>query len=537
MTKISNAILNNPSIQYLNNNEFGNNAALVAAFKEILNKSCYGLDIVEKEKLLNEKRKIVEIFCNASDSALKKTELLKGANFCEVDFKKLDLTGLNLEGCKFRNNDFEGAIIRDVNLEHASFDNFSMNDDTVFDNNKTEEIKFLNFDDIEKLPITANEKHIVMGKEKIRRNNLPLFYTINREADLETGRLKGLNRNKVIKCFKDVLNKNVPFQARLKALDDVSLMLILPCFFVESSHKYNPIIAYDYPQIIDSTGNLHRDDYANLIKCYTHFLNVLNDIAEDKSNVSVDKRSKNLTEAIKFIAETIIEPRFGIFSNHKTRCNFDEKDLFDHGFLKGLVYKNEDALVNLTAIEEEITVEKCNDSNESLAVYLCRGVNKRENVDKEKILLRLSAKLLKAFDKKDKQAIFHLSSDLMYLHLFADGNGRISQVIRDCFAMHMGEPPYLGLRITSWYAYLGKEPDLKYLQFMQQNAERMLSLVEDGKLTPDACRWRDPQSIDRLWKAASEHPAIYRDVRLFLDATGLSDQPNSPFSPFPTNTP
>ena len=96
------------------------------------------------------------------------------------------------------------------------------------------------------------------------------------------------------------------------------------------------------------------------------------------------------------------------------------------------------------------------------------------------ILNKLSTELLSSYNNKDLLNIFKITSDFMYLHMLPNANGRISQVMRDCFALMLNEAPFPALTPMSHYMYIDSIPNQTHLSFMQSLFFKRLDMIKEN---------------------------------------------------------
>lgn len=504
------------------------------------------LDSKSKSNLLASKRNIVQklMLSNNRVSNNLKKEILRGADLREVD----------LSGIKFTESDLSDARFDNANLREASFDNSQLNNtlfcnadlsDACFSNTDLSNSSFINATltntSIIKCPLTnVNFQNAVIEKINIDFKYIELFHISNNEKynflcesikqklgfitrlkfeDLDGMYIKTYYKDtneiyakepEAINLFRSSLDSENPLQKRIESLDNNQLMIYLPLIFVEHAHRLDPLLAYHTYEINDFY--LH-DDNINMITAYANFLKSLNEGFLNNYSITQENKCNKLSIMIKKLVEVIlVSPskfnfKNGLFFNLKLDKIYKQDE-----FLKKI---STDNTLKLSSMNASVIIEPNYDFGEKIKCM--RGINDRSESNIERVFSEFLTKLIDAHNQKDLKKIFELTSDFQYLHLFSNGNGRISQVIRDCFAIYMGMHPFSNLHSMSPYSFLGMPAEQKLLDFMQKNSEEILIAVEKRELTPDNYLRESPEARDRLLAAGKTHPAVQLDIQTFLE--------------------
>ena len=141
------------------------------------------------------------------------------------------------------------------------------------------------------------------------------------------------------------------------------------------------------------------------------------------------------------------------------------------------------------------------------------GIHPNTESLKSDALTHFVEKIIDAYEKKDALMIFNLTTELQYLHIFDNANGRVSQIIRDSFCLLMGKLPYAALTNMSHYIHAFQDADSHYLDYLRQDTELLLTAVEKKILTPERYSRVDQDSLPRLAQAVKQGGALAQDVK------------------------
>lgn len=475
---------------------------------EILNiKTSDYTTISDKRRILTLKREVLEEISKSNDKFT--TELyLSGYDFRDMDFSNLnlsnanfgfsDLRNTNMTNTNLSNSDFRGADLRDANMTNTNLTN------AHFSYAKLENIHcqhadltgtVIAFDDIPYFPLSAEEQY-----EK-------LIECIPRYKSHQTYK----NEIAAIKQFKESLNVNNKLQARLSKLDDKQLQILLPCLYVEAAHELNPILAYNTKDIGYGCDN---DDNVAMLQGYTHLLSTLNNTFDPNKKLSFEAKVKETLTSIEELVTLLIGPNAIYYKyNYDSRSHFtfNKMDLYKS---KNLDHTIENRKLTLSSLESDIELFFVDDVG-----VTNKGIIDFSPENRKQVMSKFASELVCAHAENDISKIFKLTSDFQYLHLLPNANGRTSQIIRDCFAINLGELPFSALHIMSHYTYLNEPVNKKHLNFMQRNFEKTLIAVENKKLTTDVYRKTSPEAIKELLEESRKESAIEHDVDRFLFRT------------------
>lgn len=436
---------------------------------------------VERDSLRALKREIIKEQCDNNTS-----DRMTVYNRCNL--QGVDLSNLNLSDIDFTDADLRSTNMTNTNLSHAilygaKLTGIQWNNTNIIDTR-------VDLDNIRRLPLSAEEQYekIIECVGRIKSND-----TLHQE-------------NKAINAFRASLDTESKVQARLSKLDNKQLQILLPYLYVEAAHQLNPIIAYN----TKDTGfnGSEADDNALMIKGYAHFLSRLNAIYNDKNSRYEDKVKRvtyTIVEIIELLTtqDAIFFEAYSSFMTERKRI-FNVKDIIDN--------KIENQTLTLDTLKHELGIDtNCDD-------YLIkiRGMTDRSIENKRNVICQFAFELVNAHAESDIARIFKLTSDFQYLHLLPNANGRVSQIIRDCFSLHLGELPFSMLTSMSHYMYLSEPVDQKHLEFMLKNSNSVLTAIEEKRLTTDIYK----EIIDK------QKPFIEKDSATHLDATIFYSQYN-----------
>ena len=319
------------------------------------------------------------------------------------------------------------------------------------------------------------------------------------------------------------LSPEIPIQNTLLDLSVKQLSILLPYTYVEASHPLNPLIAYNKPD----TGTRYSealDDNVLMIKSYALFLSDLNAIFN--SHQCDEAKIACLSKSIQKIIALILygDPKIQTYMHENYPRSFSTPS---------------NAFVNETVICEKIKRQtdefherehkdnkipndrfmnnfKIGNFSQNISVYFDENKNIEisssiEAKYKLGLLNKLSTELLSSYNKKDLLNIFKLTSDFMYLHMLPNANGRISQVLRDCFALMLNEAPFPALTPMSHYMYIDSMPDQTHLSFMQSLFFKRLDMIKKNEFQD----LLSESTINSLLTEYNENEALDIDFKLY----------------------
>lgn len=475
---------------------------------------------------------IVDILNNHIPAGVtcEKQELLKNLNLTDVDCSHLDLSGLDLTKSILKRTNMTKTNLTNAILLSTSLDSIILEGANI--SNISVDVNQIRY-----LPLSDSEKYIQLSKE-VKRHKTPSVDQQEMEA---------------IGKFRESCDLGNPIQARFARLDDEQLQLLLPCIYVERNHRFDPIIAYNKQDRGARVKNM--DDNVNMIRGYTCVLSHFNKIIENGNQIDQHIREGvfSLTEIFKYSKEIFItqskifkenqgwlyniegiKSKLENYQKPKELKNifYDSKKLLlpkldcyiniDLGISEEEAYlrfAKENSLektpnVKSDHIQDDIK-ESSLEKDEYRQIIFCGKIDRNQDV-MEKSLEDFIHKLTVAFKNKDMVEIFNLTSELQYLHLFPNANGRISQIIRDCCAVHFGQMPFSALHSMSHYQHLITSNDIEHLTFMQKITEEVFCAVENKVLTAEVYRKNSLNARAELLKYSSENQNIEHDIDIFL---------------------
>lgn len=430
----------------------------------------------ERNSLRALKREIIKEQCENNTAG--RVTVYNGCNLQGVD-----LSNLNLSDIDFTNADLRSTNMTNTNLSHAilygaKLTGIQWNNTNIIDTR-------VDLDNIRLLPLSAEEQYakIVECVGEIKSND-----TLHQE-------------NNAINAFRASLGTESKMQARLSKLDNKQLQILLPYLYVEATHKLNPIIAYNTKDA--GFKGCKEDDNALMIKGYTLLLSGLNAIYNDKNSHYEDKVRRvgysieNLAELLTI--QDIINVKCDSSFITMSKSIFNVKDIIDNKI------KNETLTLDTLKYKLDIVT---NHDNSLIGI---NGITDGSVEKKRDVIHQFARKLVNAHAEGDIAGIFKLTSDFQYLHLLPNANGRVSQVIRDCFALHLGELPFSMLTNMSHYMYLSEPVDQKHLEFMLKNSRSVLTAIEEKRLTTNIYK----EIIDKQKPFIEKNSATHFDTVMF----------------------
>lgn len=433
----------------------------------------------DRNSLRELKREIIKEQCENNISG--RTTTYNG-----YDLQGVDLSNLNLSYVDFTNGDLRSTNMTNTNLSHSILYG-AMLTGIQWNNTNITNAK-VDLDNIRLLPLSAEEQYekIIECVGEIKSND-----TLHQEND-------------AIDAFRASLDTENKMQARLSKLDNQQLQILLPYLYVEATHWQNPIIAYNMKDI--GFNYSKEDDNALMIKGYALFLSGLNAIYYDNNSRYEDK-VRRVSFNIEHLAELLTvenvmtsEDR-SLSSTHSSSI-FNVKDIIDNKI------KNERLTLDTLKYELEIA------TNHDDSIITTKGIVDDSTESRRKVINKFSCELVNAHAESDIAKIFKLTSDFQYLHLLPNANGRTSQIIRDCFALHLGKLPFSTLACMSHYIYLSGPVNQKHLDFMQKNSNAVLTAIEEKRLTTNIYK----EIIDEQIPFIEKDSATHFDATMFYSA-------------------
>ncbi len=432
----------------------------------------------DRNSLRELKREIIKEQCENNISG--RTTTYNG-----YDLQGVDLSNLNLSYVDFTNGDLRSTNMTNTNLSHSILYGAMLTG--IQWNNTNITNARVDLDNICLLPLSTEEQYekIIECVGEIKSND-----TLHQEND-------------AIDAFRASLDTENKMQARLSKLDNQQLQILLPYLYVEATHWQNPIIAYNMKDI--GFNYSKEDDNALMIKGYASLLSTLNGALGSNHNFSYENKVAKVASGIKKLAALLTEPLF-IADRGNTIFHIEKNYIFDFDKLQ---HKIENNKLTLDALKYDIEI-----FTKKNGIKALRGVIDNSIANKTKILDQFSRKLVNTHAQSDITGIFKLTSDFQYLHLLPNANGRTSQIIRDCFALHLGELPFSTLACMSHYIYLSGPVNQKHLDFMQKNSNAVLTAIEEKRLTTNIYK----EIIDEQIPFIEKDSATHFDATMFYSA-------------------
>jgi Pentapeptide repeats (8 copies) len=432
----------------------------------------------EKTSLCELKRDYLEKICkdNYIDTPLKlSSTCLRG----------VDLSNFNLSGADFSNADLRDTNMTNTNLTRANLSGAKL-ENIHWDQTDITNVE-IDLDDIHFLPLSDKEEYTKII-ECIKRLKSP---------EIMQKEISAINE------FKKSLDVKNKVQERLSKLSDEQLQILFPCLYVEAAHKQNPIIAYNTKD--PGYQSTQEDDNVLMIKGYTHFLSTLNNTFAPDNNKNDQEKLENVTKEIKDIIRLLTGVGIHAIYNDNLRSSFSVHKSYIYESEK-LHKEIEKGKLTLSELACDITLDSDQDE------ISFHGTDKNSIVYMNKTLRQFSNDLISAHAKNDIVKIFKLTSDFQYAHLLPNANGRVSQIIRDCLSIHLGQLPFSALNFMSHYFYLKEPVDKEHLNFMQNNFDEIFTAIEKRELTVNTYRKAYPEDQKKLLEISKDNPAIKLDV-------------------------
>ena len=270
----------------------------------------------------------------------------------------------------------------------------------------------------------------------------------------------------------EVLDTEIEIQNRLKKLTIKQLQILLPYLYVESTHHHNPALAYNTKDDINET--ICEDDNIAMLEAYAGFMQVLKNTFRSEEPLTEKQQIEQVLAGIDSLSRIFVDP-----NKKKASCYFETStdNIYRNNLLK---IEGKAGYIKLRALHGEI---KCDTIGFYHKFVRFRGLKDQDENTISRLLVDFAGKLVIAYKLKQMDTIFHLTSDFQYAHIFNDANGRMSQVIRDCFALHLNLLPFSALQSMSHYMFLVSPVEPEFLNFMQNNSEEMLTDIENQRMT------------------------------------------------------
>ncbi|CRG49827.1 pentapeptide repeat-containing protein [Yersinia wautersii] len=473
--------LSSPSNVYsIPNSEPGKNTFLddeEKGFAILMKKISKDVSQADQHDLQRLKRAVLENICE--DNTASTTLMFSG-----MDFRGVDLSNLNLSGAELDFTDLSDTNMTNTNLKKAFICNAKLNN-IHWENTDITDIS-IELDDIHLLPLTAPEQYKMLEK------NVEIIENHN----------DGYKEIDKIEKFKEVLDVKNKIQQRFHNLDNKQLQILLPCLYVEAAHRLNPVMAYREKD--KGYSATEENDNVLMIEGYTSLLSTLNNALTPNENQCHAERVKNIALGIEKLIEILLGSNTLCIENLTSYFRVHNSQIYK---FKTLHKEIEKGKLTLNALKYDIGLTI--DTNGEVTF---NGVIDNTIENKNKILYEFSNKLVSAHAKNDIVEIFKLTSDFQYLHLLPNANGRVSQIIRDCFSIHLGQLPFSALNSMSHYLYLNEPVDKRHLLFMQNNFDEVFTAIEKRELTVNIYRKTRPENQEELLIMSKDEPVIKLDV-------------------------
>lgn len=313
------------------------------------------------------------------------------------------------------------------------------------------------------------------------------YLLLNKDENLKKQELDALS------LFVSALSPNIPIQNKLLSLSSKQLSILLPYTYVESSHKLNPVIAYNTPDT-SSFCNTSMDDNVAMIKAYSVFLFDLNLILNGSENIKTKRVL--LAASIKKVFGILLygnEKNTGyMVDDNITSFTIPINTVYNNYLLGKKIRSDMAEFNNKNIFPGNIPIKKemmCNHYIETfktkISLYFINAFYLRvcsftTSTQKNDIIDLLAAELLVSYECKDLLNIFKVTSDFMYTHILPNANGRASQIFKDCFALMLNESPFGSLTCMSHYMYLDSTPEKNHLEFMQAIFIKRLDAIKEN---------------------------------------------------------
>lgn len=322
--------------------------------------------------------------------------------------------------------------------------------------------------------------------------------------------------NKIKKSF----NLEVPIQKRLHELEDYQLLMFLPTVYVEAAHKLNPLIAYNSSDLTAEEIQLnkesatkeehHSDDNINMLLAYSKLLQLFSSylfkIGNEKEKISLLKTLMyELSFDVSSLSKAVINK---FFENNESACFPIPSNLI----YRSSIFSDEGKPFRLLKLKKfdgiELLIE------ERGANFIINGVE--VNIQDKLILIeRCASMLISSLEQKKVTDIIAITVELMYMHLFPDGNARLSQVLRDCCMLHIDQAPFSSLTHMSQYACIDINPDIEHFKFMQEITLMTLNSIEYKIFSNEIANRNGVFIQSLLQKCNPENVLINWDIETF----------------------
>ncbi|MHA1067155.1 hypothetical protein ACR9GP_25360 [Enterobacter ludwigii] len=120
-----------------------------------------------------------------------------------------------------------------------------------------------------------------------------------------------------------------------------------------------------------------------------------------------------------------------------------------------------------------------------------------------------------AYSNNDINRIDEICSDFMYMHLLPNANGRVSQVIRNCFSLAMNVIPCAMLTQMTPYIYPGMEIDMNFTDALRNISSDVLNKIKCRKISLDEYRLLNPEAELERARVAEYCPGMAVDMAMF----------------------
>ncbi|WP_230675294.1 pentapeptide repeat-containing protein [Yersinia pseudotuberculosis] len=453
----------------------------------------------DRKKSLRElKREILVNICQnkRADITLSLSNMdLSGVNLSKLDLSGADLTSTNLCGAILDNTNLHGANLNNTQLNKTSM--FGTNIKEVnWENSNTLTVK-TNLSNIPLLPISDNEKYIML------------------EAYIKTylGKKTYQEEMQAVDELRHSLTKDNEIQKRLANLDNSQLQIVFSCLYTNASFRLNPLI----------TGHLEWEKHAftkngdantNLIKGYANFLTTLNQAFISNGTQNKQEKTEHLVSGIKELSGLLVNnseclPHKFSIKKLALEMNTDKLKELDGGkyelttpYLKhtvGFEIDYESRLLRESLEIKEYTNEYVlNLAQQKKNGLTFTGLNERTAKNIEHIYIHFAEELISAYENNDILKIFGLTLDFENLLLLPDENDHVSQVIRDCFALYLGELPFYAPNNISSTPLLSSFISKEYLVSMQNSFGHILNRTEQRVLIESDYRTHQSNDINTL---------------------------------------
>lgn len=299
-------------------------------------------------------------------------------------------------------------------------------------------------------------------------------------------------------------------QSRLSTLTDLQIKILLPCIYVEASHKFNPLTAYNQKDM--GEGDSGIDDNVAMLSGYGIFMKALN-------SISGMGGKSNKVECLLSSFKELVRVMLNVQLDESSLCHHDShyvthvSDVYDGDVLHKLLTEKMYSLnIKTLSYGHHLDMLPMDSSyRKSSEYFLINGLHDKGEARILDVMRGIFESYIEALEIDNIEKVFQITTDFQYLHLLPNANGRISQILRDCAAIYKGQLPFSALTECSHYRYLHHPVSKEHIEFMQALTEDILCAIENKTLTMGICK-KDPYDILMKYEG---NPFIHQDILSF----------------------